>query len=256
MATWDPRQYLRFRNERTQPSIDLAAKVKIENPSTVIDIGCGPGNSTHVLFQRWPNAKIIGLDSSSEMIEQAKKTYPNQEWLLANASRLESGPTYDVVFSNAALQWIPDHNLLLPRLLQTVSSGGALAVQVPANDQSPLHKALVSVSSRKKWSELTAGCEQQLSQHAMEYYYNVLYPIATSGLDLWETTYYHVLSSHEALIEWFKGTRLRPYMEKLSHSEDKEFMDEILAECRQAYEVQGDGNVLFPFRRIFFVAYK
>ncbi len=257
MATWNPQQYLKFKNERTQPSIDLAAKVRIENPATVIDIGCGPGNSTQVLRQRWPNARITGLDSSREMIERAKTDFPDQEWLLADASKLEPYQTYDVVFSNAALQWIPDHDILIPRLLQIVSAGGALAIQVPANVESPLHKALLAVSSRERWSQFTAGCEKLLSYHTVEYYYNILYPIASFGLDIWETTYYHVLSSHAALIEWYKGTGLRPYLEKLPHDEyKKEFMSEIMDECRQAYAIQRDGNILFPFRRIFFVAYK
>ena len=257
MAAWNSDQYLRFKNERTQPSIDLAAKVRIENPADVIDIGCGPGNSTKVLRERWPNARIIGLDSSSEMIERAKTDFPEQEWLLADASKLEPDQTYDIVFSNAVLQWIPGHDYLIPRLVIIVKPGGALAVQVPANYESPLHKALLIVSEREKWSGFTSGCWKLLHYYNVEYYYNLLYPIASSGLDIWETTYYHVLSSHAALIEWYRGTGLRPFLERLPGDEyRKEFMNEILDECRQAYAIQRDGNILFPFKRIFFVVYK
>ncbi len=257
MATWNPHQYLRFKNERTQPSIDLARKVGIENPATVIDIGCGPGNSTQVLCEHWPNARIIGLDNSREMIEKAKADFPDQEWLLADASKLDPDQTYDIVFSNAVLQWMPDHDLLIPRLLKIVKPGGALAVQVPANDGSPLHKALLSVSSGKKWSGFTGGCEKLLHYHSVEYYFNILCPLASSGLDIWETTYYHVLSSHADLIEWYKGTGLRPFLEKLPDDENrKEFANDILDKCRQAYAVHRDGKILFPFKRIFFVAYK
>ncbi len=257
LATWNPHQYLRFKDERTQPSIDLAAKVRIENPATVIDVGCGPGNSTQVLRERWPNSRIIGLDSSSEMIERAKTDFPDQEWLLADASKLGPDQTYDVVFSNAVLQWIPDHDLLVPGLLKIVKPGGALAVQVPANYESPLHKALLFVSSREKWSGFTSGCEKLLHYQSVEYYYNILCPIVSSGPDIWETTYYHVLGSHAALIEWYKGTGLRPFLEKLPDDEcRKEFANEILNECRQSYAIQRDGNILFPFKRIFFVVYK
>ncbi len=255
--TWDSDQYLRFKNERTQPSIDLAEKVRIENPATVVDIGCGPGNSTQVLRERWPNSRIVGVDSSSEMIEKAKRDFPDQEWSMADASKLQTDQTYDIVFSNAALQWIPDHEHLIPSLIKIVKAGGALAVQVPANDKSPLHKALLTVSEKEKWSVFTRGCEKLLHYHSVEYYYNILYQIASSGLDIWETTYYHVLSSHAALLEWYKGTGLRPFLEKLPNDEyRKEFANEILDECRQAYPIQGDGNILFPFKRIFFVIYK
>lgn len=256
MATWNPDQYLIFRDERTQPAIDLAAKVKIENAATVIDVGCGPGNSTQVLRRRWPVARITGLDSSNEMIRKARADFPGQEWLLADASKLWLDRTYDVIFSNAVLQWIPDHGHLVPGLLNIVNPGGALAVQVPANNLSPLHKALLSVASAEKWYGFTAGCEKLLNYHTVEYYYDILCPIA-SGLDIWETTYFHVLSSHNALMEWYKGTGLRPFLEKLPDDENRaKFVGEILDECRDAYPARKDGNILFPFRRIFFVAYK
>ncbi len=256
MGNWNPKQYLRFKNERTQPSIDLVARVRVDNPSTIIDIGCGPGNSTQVLHQRWPNAKITGLDNSNEMIERARKDYPDQKWLLTDASKLELDQTYDIVFSNATLQWIPNHDILIPRLLKMVNPKGSLAVQVPANNESLFHRALLSVSLREKWSRFTSGCENLLNYRTAEYYYNILCPL-TSELDLWETTYYHVLASHAGLIEWHKSTGMRPFLESLPDDEcRKEFEGEILTECKQSYAIQKDGKVLYPFKRIFFVAYK
>ncbi len=118
MSDWSPQQYLKFSNERTQPSIDLVTKIKVDNPRSIIDIGCGPGNSTKVLHERWPDAEIVGLDNSSKMIERARKDYPDWKWMLGDASKLETGQSYDIVFSNATLQWIPDHDILIPRFFE------------------------------------------------------------------------------------------------------------------------------------------
>jgi trans-aconitate 2-methyltransferase len=160
---WNPGQYLKFRNERTQPAIDLISKIKMDNPRSIIDIGCGPGNSTQVLYQRWPTAEIVGLDHSEEMIKKAREDYPKQDWVFADASRFESDRKYDLVFSNAALQWISNHERLLSRLLNLLENKGALAVQVPANNRSPLHQSLSAVSSRQIWNKFTAGCEELLN---------------------------------------------------------------------------------------------
>jgi trans-aconitate 2-methyltransferase len=137
MPNWNPDQYLKFANERTQPSIDLAARINVENPKSIIDIGCGPGNSTRVLRQRWPESRISGLDSSVEMIKKAKEDFPELEWITADASTFKFDKKYDIVFSNAALQWMPAHELLLRRLMEILNANGALAVQVPANKESP-----------------------------------------------------------------------------------------------------------------------
>ncbi|MCL5738685.1 MAG: methyltransferase domain-containing protein [Bacteroidetes bacterium] len=256
MLDWNPHQYLKFTNERTQPSIDLAARIKLENPRSIIDIGCGPGNSTHVLRERWPNAKLVGLDSSANMIRKAKEDYPDMEWIIGDASNFTSDRTFDVVFSNAALQWMQNHDSLIPQLFSIAAPGGTLAVQVPANNESSLHKAVLSVSSKEKWSKFTSGCESLMNYQTAEYYYNLLAPISTK-LDLWETIYYHVLASHTGLIEWYRETGMRIFLERLpDDASRKEFENEVLAECRRSYKIQKDGKVLYPFKRIFFVAYK
>jgi trans-aconitate 2-methyltransferase len=256
MPDWNPHQYLKFANERTQPSIDLAARINVESPKSTIDIGCGPGNSTQVLRDRWPDAKIAGLDSSAAMIEKAKKDYPDVEWITADASKFVSNKRYDIVFSNAAIQWIPNHELLLPRLFEIVNGGGALAVQVPANKESPLHQAVLAVSSSSKWSKFTSGAEKSFTYNAVEYYYDILFRISTK-FDIWETTYYHVLNSHAGLVEWYKGTGMKPFLERLPDDSSRtEFEKEVFEECKNSYEIRNDGKILYPFRRIFFIANK
>jgi trans-aconitate 2-methyltransferase len=256
MGDWNPAQYLKFKKERTQPSIDLISKIKLENPKSIIDIGCGPGNSTQVLYQRWPTAKIVGLDHSEEMIKKAQKDFPNQKWILADVSRFETREKYDLIFSNATLQWIPNHDFLLPHLFNLINDQGALAVQVPANNESPLHQALLSTAHDKKWYCFTEGCEKLLNYRTPPYYYNLLSPIA-SHFDLWETTYYHVLPSQGELIEWYRSTGMRPFLERLPDDETKkQFEKDVLEGCRNDYKPQRDGRILYPFKRIFFVAYK
>ena len=256
MSNWNPDQYLKFARQRTQPSIDLAAKVTAENPTSVIDIGCGPGNSTRVLLERWPNARVSGLDSSPEMIKKAKADLPDIEWITGDAGTFTFENEYDVVFSNAAIQWMQGHEALVPRLYGIVKSGGALAVQIPADQGSPIRRSLLSVSAQEKWSKYTSGRERLMNYRTAEYYYDILAGIG-GRFDVWETVYYHVLDSHKDLIEWYKGTALRPFLEKMPDDAiRKEFEDEILDGCKDQYEIRNDGKVLYPFRRIFFVAYK
>jgi trans-aconitate 2-methyltransferase len=257
MPNWNPEQYLKFKNERTQPSIDLISKIKLGDPRFIIDIGCGPGNSTQALYRRWPTAEIVGLDNSEEMIKKAREDYPMQKWVLADASVFESDQKYDLVFSNATLQWIPNHEKLFPRLFNLLNDKGAVAVQVPAHMDSPINRALSSVASSKRWYSFTGGdlAKQSINLQSPDYYYDLLSPMA-SDLDLWVTIYYHVLSSHEGLIEWYKGTGMRPYLERLPDDASRaEFENEVLEECRSSYKLQMNGTILFPFRRVFFVAY-
>jgi trans-aconitate 2-methyltransferase len=190
------------------------------------------------------------------MIEKAKKDYPDLEWITADASTFAFAKEYDIVFSNAAIQWMPDHDSLVPRLFEAVSFRGALAVQVPADSESPLREALLSVSSREKWSQFTSGAEKLMTYHTTEYYYDIL-SATRAKFDLWETVYHHVMRSHIELVEWYKGTGMRPFLERLPDDESKRaFEKELLAECRKSYQIRSDRRILFPFKRIFFVAYK
>ncbi len=256
MQEWDPEQYLLFEHERTQPSIDLVARIPLEAPRTIIDIGCGPGNSTKILRRRWPHAGITGLDKSEKMIERARADHPGETWIIGDASTIGFDRTYDVVFSNAAIHWIPDHHLLIPRLFRLVNRNGILAVQVPANYESPLYKIIQSVSRGRKWSAYTAGCDGIITSHSGEYYYNLLVALSLD-IALWETIYYHSVASHEDLVSWYKGTAMKPILEKLPADDDrKEFEHEVLTGCKKYYQPQSNGRILYPFKRLFFTARK
>ena len=254
MSDWNPQQYLKFEKERTQPSIDLVAKISIEGPRTIIDIGCGPGNSTQILHQRWPLADIIGIDNSRTMIEKARADYPHQQWEIRDAACVVPGQTYDIVFSSATLQWVPDHDVLIPRLYEMVNDKGVLAVQIPANIESPFFKIMLKVGGNARWGAYTKGCEKLLTYHPAEYYYNKLSSL-TQDIDLWKTSYFHAMRSHKDLTAWHKSTGMRPFLEKLPDDKAREeFENEIVDECRAAYPVQSDGNILYIFERLFFIA--
>jgi trans-aconitate 2-methyltransferase len=257
-TTWDPGQYLKFRDERTRPSIDLAARISLISPSRILDVGCGPGNSTEVLHDRWPTADITGLDSSGEMIAQARASHDWGEWVCADAAALGKDAdlgVWDLVFSNAVLQWIPDHQHLVPALFGLVNRGGALAVQVPANAGSPLHRSLLRTADSPRWRRFTAGCASHLVYHEPPFYHGLLCSTA-DRIEVWETTYHHELADHRALVEWYKGTGMRPCLERLPDEPSRRaFEDDVLVGCRADYPVQPNGRVLYPFRRLFFVAH-
>ncbi len=256
MREWDPDRYLQFKHERTQPSIDLVARIQMDDPKTIIDIGCGPGNSTQVLRTRWPHADILGIDRSETMIQRARQDYPHQRWAVADAASLTTHQTYDIVFSNAAIHWIPKHDLLLQRLFQILNTNGILAVQVPANQESPLYRSILQVSRRGKWSSFTKGREESITYHNADYYYGQL-ALRAQEIVIWETIYYHIMKSHEELINWYQGTAMKPFLDSLPNDESRqEFKREVLIECQKAYPLQRDRKILYPFKRLFFTARK
>ncbi len=256
MSTWDTEQYLKFKNERTQPFYDLISRIQISNPESIVDVGCGPGNSTFVIEQRWPNADISGFDSSTEMLKIATETSSKVNWFQADVKDWRPDTHYDVIFSNAALHWISDHERLLPKLMSYLNNEGALAVQMPAHYNSPSHQLLLEVAKQPEWCSFTESACQLLSMEPQSFYYNVLDPLA-SKVEMWETEYVHIMDNVETIIEWFHSTGLRPFMESLPRREDKEkFKHELLAKYNVAYPQQQNGKVLFPFRRFFFIAYK
>ena len=256
MTPWQPDLYLKFKDERTQPSRDLAARVPVERPGRIIDIGCGPGNSTEVLRKRFPDAEIIGLDSSETMIEKACNQFPEGNWICDDAVSYEFPGRYDVIFSNAALQWIEDVDRLIIRLSGRLTDGGAIAVQVPGNWIAPFFKALREVAGRAEWIQYTGACKDTIRYHEPEFYYEVLLRTRLH-IELWVTQYFHIMNSHSDLIEWHKSTGLRPYLESLPSEESRNlFIKAMDEEIRQRYRPSSDGKVLYPFRRIFFIAYK
>jgi trans-aconitate 2-methyltransferase len=256
MPQWDAGQYLKFEGERTQPVVDLINRIRLENPARIVDLGCGPGNSTAELRRRWPQASITGLDKSSAMIERARQTYPHERWHVADAATWTADEPCNLVFSNAVLHWLPDHERLCPRLLEQIAPGGALAVQVPAHYDSALHREILHVSRNPSWSDRMEAALRAFTHHSPEFYYDLLGP-NSSHLDIWQTTYYHVLEGPESVLEWFRGSGLRPFLEALDSSEERQRFEALLLDrYTESYPRRPDGRVLFPFRRLFFVSYR
>ena len=253
MPSWNPGQYLKFGAERTRPAADLCARIQ-GSPRRILDLGCGPGNSTAVLRERWPEAELAGLDSSPEMIAQARAGHPGGAWILADAADYVPAAPYDLVFANAVLQWLPDHPGLLARLMGWIAPGGSLAVQMPAKGGTVLRSALAAVTVRPRWREFMAGAEGALTFLEARVYYDLLAPLA-ERVDLWETIYYHPMASHQALIEWYEGTGMRPFLDRLPDDAARAaFKAEVLEACRGDFPAAADGRVLMPFKRLFFVA--
>jgi trans-aconitate 2-methyltransferase len=256
MAQWDPAQYLRFGSERTRPVLDLIHRIRLDNPHRILDLGCGPGNSTEALRARWPASTITGLDNSAKTIGHARQSFPQGNWIVGDASFWRAEEPFDLVFSNAALQWIPNHETLCRQLFEQAAPGGALAVQVPAHYDSPLHLEILEVSRDPRWDSRMERARRSLTNHPPEFYYDLLAGGASS-IDLWESIYYHVLPGPEGVLEWFRGTGLRPYLEALPDGEERRvFEDCLLARYRQSYPMHRNHVILFPFRRLFFVAYR
>jgi len=256
MPSWDPTLYLKFADERTRPSLDLVSGIVLAEPERVIDLGCGPGNSTAVLQQKWPEAEIYGLDSSAEMITQARAADDSIHWILSDIKDWNPDQPFDLIFSNAALQWVPDHETIFPQLIAHLKPAGGLAVQLPYHYESPLHRIIQEVSHQSKWSHLMEGPRTALIQHDTSFYYELLSPLCRK-VKLWETRYYHLMADAEAILNWISGTGLRPYLEALESDDARaEFKQFVLDGYRQAYPKQTDGKVIFPFCRQFMQAYK
>jgi trans-aconitate 2-methyltransferase len=254
LPVWNPDQYLKFNEERSRPAMDLCARIASPSPAWILDVGCGTGNSTAILRERWPSAHILGLDNSAEMIERARQDHPEGDWVLADASCFTAPGRFDIVFSNAALQWLPDHDQLLPSLFSLLAPGGVLAVQVPVNTGSPLWQAVLAQAGREPWKRRLAGMARSPMALEARAYYEILAPLAPR-VELWETTYQHVMADHQALIAWYEGTGMRPYLEALDGPEQRsQFKAELLEALRPLYPPCANGRLLFGFRRLFLLA--
>ena len=255
-TNWNPDLYLKFKKERTQPSIDLVNRIEISDPKKIVDIGCGPGNSTEILKKYWSNADITGIDNSSQMIEKAKKEYPEGRWILSDATNWKPENKFDIIFSNATLQWIPNQKELIKNLFDFLSENGILAVQVPANSESPLHRALIEVSKRDDFDLYTKKCRELIHYYNEEFYYDILSQLS-SDFNIWTTTYYHILNDYIDLIEWYKGSGMKIYLDSLPDEAMKEsFENFVLEECKKGYKKQSDGKIIFGFKRLFFTIKK
>jgi trans-aconitate 2-methyltransferase len=253
--SWSATQYGKFEDERNRPILDLLAQLPNERVERAADIGCGPGNSTEFLQRKFPDASIVGMDSSENMLEAARKRLPDVRFDLGDiASWADPGP-FDVILSNAALQWVPDHAALLPALLAKIAPSGSLAVQIPDNLDEPAHRLMREIAVDGPWaSKLARAPRARDSRHSPDWYYRVLREQG-ADVNVWRTIYHHPLAGGPAaIVEWFKGSGLRPFLEPLDESERVAYLMRYEAAIAKEYTILPDGTAWLPFPRLFFVA--
>lgn len=259
--TWSAQQYLAFEDERTRPVRDLLAAIPPIEARTAVDIGCGPGNSTEVLAARFPGATVSGFDSSADMIAAARKRLPTlrfevldvKGWLEVSAASSPAEDSIDVLLANAVLQWVPDHAALFPALAAKLAPGGCLAVQVPDNLDEPAQKLMRELAEEDPWRGKLAGADRtRVPIESPAWYYRLL-RARCSRVDVWRTTYYHPLAGTSAIVEWFKGTGLRPFLDPLDPQERADYLARYTERLARVYPSHG-GETLLPFPRLFLVA--
>jgi trans-aconitate 2-methyltransferase len=252
--SWNPETYLAFADQRTRPAAELLARVRSEHPARVIDLGCGPGNSTALLAARWPLAQLEGLDSSAAMLAGARARDVPAQWVEADLANWTAAAPYDVIFSNATLQWLSGQETLLPRLMGFVKDGGTFAFQVPVNYDAPSHRLMREAADDSRWREKLAKV-REIEHGRAETYYDILKSHAAS-LDIWQTEYLQVLTGEDAVYRWVSGTGLRPFLAALQGDEREAFIALYKQKLNSAYPRRADGATLFPFQRLFVVAVK
>ena len=252
--SWDPTQYLRFTDERLRPALDLLAQVPLGAPASVVDLGCGPGNVTAILRQRFPEAQLLGVDASVAMLQKARAAVPEARFIEGDfATWAPDGPAPDLIYSNAALHWVGGHAALFPRLVSLLAPGGVLAVQMPAMHNAPLRALQYSVAADGPWAEALRGVGSAPPVLEPGDYWDLLRP-HVAALDIWETTYLHVLKGEDAVGEWASGSSLRPFLDKLPPEMHPAFRQAYAEAVRPHYPRRADGTTLLPFRRLFLLA--
>jgi trans-aconitate 2-methyltransferase len=252
-SDWAARQYVLFENERTRPVRNLIAAIPATDARLAVDIGCGPGNSTEVLLAHLPGAAVSGIDSSPDMIEAARKRLPQCQFDMHDVSTWDAPGPYDVILANAVFQWVPDHQQLFPSLVKKLAPGGSLAVQMPDNLDEPAHRVMREVAAHGPWADQLKGVERTLRLGA-DWYYGLLKPLC-ARVDVWRTVYHHPLAGGaDAVVEWFKGSALRPFLAALDDTQREAFLLRYRDEIANAYPALADGTVLLPFPRLFVVA--
>jgi trans-aconitate 2-methyltransferase len=252
---WSAGQYLKFEDERTRPARDLLQAVPAGEVRRAADLGCGPGNSTELIAARYPEAFVVGVDNAPDMIRAAKERLPAVQFELATIEEWSAEGPWDLIFANAALQWVPGHETVLPKLARMVSKGGSLAIQMPDNMGEPSHTAMEVVAAEPAFAAKLAGAGSARTVIAgADWYYALLKPLC-ARVDVWRTTYYHPLAGGiDAVAEWLKGTGLRPYLDRLRAGEQEAFLAAYKQELAKSYKPLADGAVLLPFPRLFIVA--
>jgi trans-aconitate 2-methyltransferase len=255
-SDWDTALYFTFADERLRPALDLLARVRLAAPRVVYDLGCGGGNVTRALRRRWPGARITGVDSSEAMLAKARTEAPDIAFEAADLASWRAPEPADVIYSNAALHWLPDHGALVPRLLDAVAPGGVLAIQMPRNFGEPSHTSIFETAADGPWAPALTGRMPAARPVAdPDAYIRMLRPL-TAALDVWETVYWQVLSGDDPVLDWTRATWLRPVLDAVPAEHRDAFLAAHAARLRAAYKSEPDGRTLFPFRRLFIVATK
>jgi trans-aconitate 2-methyltransferase len=250
---WNPSLYTRFEDERTRPAIELLARVPHASPARVVDLGCGPGNSTELLVARWPRADVSGVDSSPAMLDAAAERLPGLVFEAGDIATWKPAVPVDVAYANAALQWVPDHERLVPRLLDALAPGGVLAVQMPDNLDEPSHVAMRETAAEPRFAaHLGDAARIRARILPATAYYDLLAP--TCDVDVWRTTYHHRMDDAAAIVDWLRATGLKPFVEPLPAELQGEFLRVYQARIEAAYRLRADGHRLLAFPRLFIVA--
>jgi trans-aconitate 2-methyltransferase len=253
VSSWDPDLYLRFEAYRTRPAADLLSRVDLKEVHSAVDLGCGPGNSTALLAERWPAAAIAGVDNSAAMLERARAAYPAIEWIQADFAGWRPPACQDLIFANASLQWVPDHAGLLEALCTRLRTGGMLAFQVPSIHRQPAAEVYRQLINSSPWCAFAPPGER-LTVEAPSFYYDVLAKCCRR-VEIWEAIYHHVLENHEEMVLWYQSTGLRPFLAGLPDDATRAaFTSELARAYRAQFPALADGRVLFPFRRLFVLA--
>jgi trans-aconitate 2-methyltransferase len=256
---WDPNLYLRFSDHRLRPALELLDRVPLQFPSVIYDLGCGLGQVTRIISERWPSAAVYGLDNSKEMLAQAAATPGKVQWIEADIRTWSPDDPPDLIYSNATLHWVEGHRELFPRLVGFLKSGGCLAVQIPSVWEAPSHSLMREILANGHPDGTPLGTEELRQAVARDWvedaevYYDLLARCSKS-LDIWETEYLQILEGNDPVLEWVKGTGLRPILNSLDDKERDLFLVEYGRRLRVAYPVRTGGRTLYPFRRLFIVA--
>ncbi len=250
--SWDPEQYLRYAGHRIRPAVELLQRVDADPIARVVDLGCGTGNTTALLAERWPAAEVTGVDNSPEMLSTARADHPDRRWVEADIATWQPDEPLDVAYSNAALHWVDDHHTLLPRLVQMVRPGGVLAVQMPRNFDQPTHTLLAETVADGPWRDLLTPLLRDWPVLTPEAYHRALATECTE-VDVWTTTYVQTLTGANPVAEWTKGSVLRPLLGALDEDDGAAFFAAYGRRIEAAYPPEPDGTTLLPFTRVFLV---
>lgn len=253
MSDWNPSLYLQFSKERTKPVEDLINNLDGFQPQFIADVGCGPGNSTKKLINKWPKSDITGFDSSKNMIERATAEISGADFKLKMIEPGESLGEFDLIFSNAAIQWIPDHENLFVSFYQSLNSNGKVAVQLPMFFDMELGQTIRDVAESPRWNNKLRSVTNSMYFDNYKNYYDILTEAGFSNIRMWQTNYYHIFPGHDTIYEMISSTGLRPYMEKLEEMDQVYFSKLVKEGIQSSYHMQENGNVILPFIRLFII---